>query len=166
MWLRRSPLSLHAFLAALLALLAATGCGGSDDGGSPTTPPPPPPTGDLTPVVGAWVADTILVSPKANPAVSREIVGADGVTFEFTVRSSGSYQATLRAFGDQSEEVGTVRVVGNVIHFSATSPFPGSSQGTFSRSGAQLILLGDLRLDFNQDGVIDDLDTRFVLSPF
>jgi len=165
MWLRRSPLPLHAFLAALLALLAAAGCGGGDDGGSPTTPPPPPPTGDLSPVVGSWTADTILVNPKSNPAVSREIVSADGVSFAFTVQSSGSYQAELRAFGDQSQETGTVRVNGNVIFFSAKTPLPGNSQGTFSRSGPQLILLGDLRLDFNQDGIVDDLDTRFVLSP-
>ena len=165
MWLRRSPLPLHAFLAVLLALLAAAGCGGGDDGGSPTAPPPPPPTGDLSPIVGTWLADTILVRPKANPAVSREIVSADGVTFAFTVLSSGDYEAALQAFGDQSQESGTVRVDGDVIHFSTKTPFPSSSQGTFSRSGVQLILLGDLRLDFNQDGIVDDLNTRFVLSP-
>jgi hypothetical protein len=116
-------------------------------------------------VVGAWAADTILVSPKANPSVSREIVSQDGAAFTFVVQASGSYTASLRAFGSQGHEVGTVRLTGDLILFAVESPQSGQTSGRWSRSGPQLVLEGDLMLDFNQDGVVDDLNTRFVLSP-
>ena len=159
-------LRLNKTLAALLiAVAAATGCGGGEGGESPVTPPPAG-TGDLAPLVGNWTADSIVVSPKANPTVFREIVSADGVGFTFQVQSSGAYQATLNAFGQSSLETGTLRIQGNVILFDARTPVPGSSQGTFSVSGIRLIMEGDLILDFNQDGVADDVTARFVLSPF
>lgn len=150
----------YATLLAIAAFLVS--CGG--DGGSssgPTTPDP----GDLTAVVGRWAADSILVSPKANPSVSREIVSEDHVVFTLRIETSGSYVASLTAFGQSKEETGTVRVQGNVLTFMVRTPVAGRSQGTFSRSGTRLILEGDLVLDFNQDGTPDDLDTRFVLSP-
>ena len=149
--------------AVLLAIgILVAGCGG--DGGSSTGPTTPDP-GDLTAVVGRWAADSILVSPKANPSISREIVSEDHVVFTLRIETSGSYVASLTAFGQSKEETGSVRVQGNVLTFLVRTPVATTSHGTFSRSGARLILEGDLVLDFNQDGTPDDLDTRFVLSP-
>jgi hypothetical protein len=116
-------------------------------------------------VIGAWSADTILVSPKANPSVSREIVSQDGAEFTFIVQESGSYSASLRAFGATGHEVGTIRLTGDLILFTVQSPEPGSSSGHWRREGDRLILESDLVLDFNQDGTPDDLTTRFVLTP-
>ena len=160
--MRRGATFTRSLLAVAIAAAAACG-GGGDDGGSPTTPPPGIDPGDLTPVIGSWTADSIVVSPKANPAVSREIVSADGVVFTFVVESSGAYRATLNAFGQSSQETGTLRVSGDRLFFTVQSPLPGSSSGTFSRQGELLVMLGDLVLDFNQDGTPDDLSTRFVL---
>lgn len=152
-----TPLTLATFV-----LLAA--CSGGDSG-SPAAPPGGPPTSDdITPLVGTWRADSITVSPKVNPDVSREIVGQDGVEFTFIVESSRAYRAILRAFGRDSEETGTLRLQGSQIFFSVQTPVPGSALGEWSRVGSTLILESDLVLDFNQDGVLDDLDTRFVLS--
>lgn len=147
----------------LAATTALAACGG--DSGSPAAPPGGTVSDDLTPVVGTWLADSIVVNPKANPSVFREIVGEDGVVFKFTVQSSGAYTAVLQAFGSQSEETGTVRLQGNRIFFSVQTPVAGSSSGDWAREGDRLVLESDLLLDFNQDGVLDDLDTRFVLSP-
>ncbi len=159
-------LTVRSRIPAIIAVVFAAACGGDggDDNGSPTAPPGGG-SGDLSAVVGSWRADSIVVQPKANPAVSREIVSADGVVFTLNVQSSGSYRATLTAFGQSSEETGTVRLQGNRILFTVQSPVPGASEGTFSRDGNRLIMFGDLVLDFNQDGTPDDLDTRFVMSP-
>ena len=151
-------------LVLVLFAIVSLGCG-SDDSGSPAGPATPPPSDDLTPVLGAWSADSIVVSPKANPAVSREIVGEDGAEFTFIVQNSGSYSASLRAFGALGHEVGTIRLNGELMLFTVTSPQPGSSSGRWQREGDRLILESDLLLDFNQDGTPDDLTTRFVLSP-
>ena len=157
----RRPRQLRTSLAlAAAALLSA--CGG--DSGSPAAPPEPPPSDDITPLVGTWLADSITVRPKANPSVSREIVGQDGVEFTFVVQSSRAYQAVLRAFGSESEETGTLRLQGNQIFFTVQTPVPGSASGQWARVGSTLILESDLLLDFNQDGILDDLDTRFVLT--
>jgi hypothetical protein len=163
---RMRRLTVGSQITALIAavIMVACGGGGGDDGGSPTGPPDGG-SGDISAVVGSWRADSIVVQPKANPQVSREIVSADGVVFTLNVQSSGSYRATLTAFGQSSEETGTVRVQGNRILFTVRTPIPGASEGTFSREGSLLIMLGDLVLDFNQDGTLDDLDTRFVMSP-
>jgi hypothetical protein len=146
----------------LTAALMLSACGGDSD--SPSTPPDPLPSDDLTPVVGNWLADSILVSPKINPGQAVEIVGRDGVEFTLTVQTSGSYRAVLRAFGNQSEETGTIRLLGNQIFYSVQTPVAKSAAGEWSRVGDRLVLVDDAPLDFNLDGIPDDVDTRMVLS--
>lgn len=146
----------------LCAAVMLSACGG--DGTSPTAPSGPPASDDISPIVGTWLADSITVNPKANPSVFREIVGEDGVEFTLIVQVSRAYRAVLRAFGSESEETGTIRLQGSQIFFTVQTPVAGSASGQWSRQGDRLILESDLLLDFNQDGVVDDLSTRFVLA--
>jgi hypothetical protein len=147
----------------LAVVVVLSACGGDSD--SPAAPPAPPPSDDLTPVVGSWLADSIVVSPKANPSEAVEIVSRDGVQLTFTVQSSGAYRAVLRAFGSQSEETGTIRLQGGQIFFSVQTPVVSSASGQWSRTGGRLILESDdLPLDFNRDGILDDVHQRLVFS--
>ncbi len=143
------------FCFALLATAGTlTGC--SDDG-----------TGvdkALEPLVGKWRAETLLLTNAANPSVSVDLV-AEGATFTLSILGNGQYTASLAAFGQSNTEIGQVKVSGNEVTITPTSPPGPALVGTFEFQGETLILDGASEYDFNRDGTTESALVHMVLNP-
>lgn len=127
-----------------LAFLAVILLACSDQGTGPKK--------ELEPLVGTWTAEVVLLTNKANPAQSVDII-AEGATFTLSILATGTYTATLQIFGTPTEpQVGTIQVSGNQITIAPTNSSEPPTTGTWSRSGDRLFVDGDTEFDFNLDG--------------
>ena len=136
-------------LSALMLAIVAFGCGGED---SPTGPVASP---DF--MVGEWIAESMVVTNKANPEVAPDITQAPmNATFTLSVQASGRYLAILEGFGQSSSESGTLTVQG---------PTPGTSIAHWERVASSVVLEGDTDFDFNLDGISEPATLRTVLTP-
>jgi hypothetical protein len=140
---------------ALLFVLLAPAC--SDSGTGPDKA--------LEPLVGAWEAETLIMTNQANPSISVDLI-EQGATFTLSILSTGQYSASLSAFGGANTEAGEVSVSGNQITITPTNP-PGPPQvSTWSFQGKSLVLDGESEFDFNQDGETEASFAHMVLDPF
>ena len=62
-------------------------------------------------MVGEWIAESMVVTSKANPEVAPDIT-VFGATFTLSVQPSGRYLAILAGYGQSSSESGALTVEG------------------------------------------------------
>jgi len=141
---------------ALASLVSGTGgCGGDDSTG---------PLADPDFMVGEWMAESMVVTSKANPEVSSDITEL-GATFTLSVQPSGRYTAILAGFGRSSSESGTLTMEGQEVVFMRQLPTPGDSRARWERAGSTVTISGDTDFDFNGDGTAEPATLRTVLVP-
>jgi hypothetical protein len=138
----------------LLGALGLSGC--SEDG---TGPKP-----ELAPLVGKWRAAAMVLTNSANPSVSVDLI-QEGATFTLSILSTGAYSASLTAFGQTNSEIGTIRVNGNQVTITPTSPPGPALAATFEFVGTLLVLDGDTAFDFNLDGTPEPALAHIELTP-
>jgi hypothetical protein len=137
----------------LLLTFIVLGC--SDNGTQPNK--------DLAPLVGAWQANTLVMTNQANTSISVDLV-EQGATFNLSILSTGQYSASLTAFGIAGTEVGMVTIAGNEVTIAPTTP-PGTPLvAIWSIQGNDLVLDGDSEFDFNQDGETEPSFSHIVLD--
>ncbi|RMH21457.1 MAG: hypothetical protein D6701_02440 [Gemmatimonadetes bacterium] len=142
-------------LLGVLSALVAAACSGDDSTG---------PTANPDFMVGDWIAVDMRITSVANPEVRADVI-ASGGEFTLNVQPSGRYTAILQAFGQASTETGTVTVEGNQVVFMRTFPTQEESRATWSRNGANVVLDGPTRFDFNLDGTPEDGTLHMELAP-
>ena len=138
-----------------IAVIGAIGCG-SD----PTEP-------EFNPdfMVGDWLADSLVMTSLANPEVVRDLT-AEGAVFTLSVQPSGRYTAILTGFGQSSSESGRLTVDGAYVVLMPETPAGPESRALWERVGDSVILEGESKFDFNEDGTTDEPATlRQVLIP-
>jgi hypothetical protein len=119
---------------------------------------------ELAPLVGTWRAQELVLTNKANPAQSFDLI-QEGGEFHLSVLASGQYMATLRVFGQPAVEMGNISVSGNRFTITPTSHDGAPTTGTWRFQGEVLILDGDTQFDFNQDGTAQLATAHFELLP-
>lgn len=148
---------LRTFLpSSLLLLLASILISGCSDGGTG-------PKRELEPLVGSWKATTLVMTNRANPLMSVDLVEM-GANFTISVLATGQYSASLTVLGVTSTEVGVVTVSGNQVTISPTSPEGPPVVAVWSFRGEALVLDGESEFDFNQDGVTEPALAHIVLD--
>jgi hypothetical protein len=140
------------FLFLLLCLLFSVSCSDSGTGAGK----------DLAPLVGTWRAQALVISNKANPSQSFNLI-QEGGEFTLSILGSGQYVATLVVFGQPAVEMGTMRASGNSFTITPTSHDGPPTSGTWRFEGEILILDGDTEFDFNQDGTRQAASAHFEL---
>ncbi len=142
----------------LLLTLIHAACG---DGGSG------PDTDDATPgfMVGSWSAKSMVLTNKANPQETLDLITDSGATFTLDVQASGRYLAILTGFGQSASESGLLSVDGDLVILQRQLPSTDVQISTWSRNGEDVILEGDTDFDFNLDGTPEEADIRIVLTP-
>jgi hypothetical protein len=138
----------------LLAFALILGC--SDDGTGPKK--------ELEPLVGGWKASALVMTNRANPLISLDLVEM-GASFTLSVLATGQYSASLTTFGATNTEVGTVTVSGNQVTISPASPEGPPLVAVWSFQGEALVLDGESEFDFNQDGATEPALAHIVLDP-
>ena len=122
-------------LSALMLTLFASGCGGDDDSTGPQLNP------DF--MVGEWIAESMVVTSKANPEIAPDITDF-GATFTLSVQPSGRYLAILAGYGQSSSEL-TVEVASHMgdgqVRTIAMGPTDGLQRG-LDRSETVLVVCG------------------------
>ncbi len=151
----RTPRSV-ARLSALMLTLFASGCGGDDDSTGPQLNP------DF--MVGEWIAESMVVTSKANPEIAPDITEF-GATFTLSVQPSGRYLAILSGYGQSSSESGVLTVEGQYVIFMRQLPSPEESRALWERAGSSVILEGDTNFDFNLDGTMEEATLRTEIVP-
>ena len=108
-----------------------TGCGGD------STDP------DLNPdfIVGDWLADSLVMTSAANPAVTANL-RALGATFTLLVEPSGRYTAIPGGFGRSSSKIRKLTVDGADVVLMPESPSGPESRAVWERVGDSVILGG------------------------
>jgi hypothetical protein len=106
--------------------------------------------------VGAWNARVVLLTNKANPSQSVDII-EEGATFTISILATGTYTASLSIFGSAGQaQIGTVSVSGNQVTIAPTNSSEPPTTGTWAIQGGVLIIDGDTEFDFNLDGTRED----------
>lgn len=144
--------SFYSALSVLLFLTSVASCSDTGTDGSK----------ELAPLVGTWRARALVLTNKANPSQSVDLV-QEGAVFTLSILSSGQYAATMEAFGHTAPEVGTFTVSGSRFTISPTSHSGPPTSGTWKFEGQVLILDGDTEFDFNQDGSREPTSAHFEL---
>lgn len=138
----------------LLAAFLATSCSG-DKATAPDSA--------VTPFVGDWTAESMVLTNKANPDVHPDLI-AVGATFTIDVQESGQYTAILLYASQASTEIGTLDVSGQTVTLHQTFPSPSTTAAVFSFQGEDhLTLDGDSEFDFNLDGTAEPALAHIVL---
>ena len=115
-------------------------------------------------MVGEWIADSMVLTSKANPEIAPDITEF-GAVFTLSVEPSGRYTAILEGYGQSSTESGTLTVEGPDVVFMRQLPTPGDSGARWERVGSSVILSGDTDFDFNLDGTSEPATLRSVIVP-
>jgi hypothetical protein len=150
--LARNPLRL--LVVTGLTVIGPIGCG-SD----PTEP-------EFNPdfMVGDWLADSLVMTSLANPEVVFDLTAL--AVFTLSVQPSGRYTAILTGFGQSSSESGRLTVDGAYVVLMPETPAGPESRALWERVGDSVILEGESKFDFNEDGTTDEPATlRQVLIP-
>jgi hypothetical protein len=143
-------------LALLVLLLGLSGLASCSDSGTDSSK-------ELAPLVGTWRAQALVLSNKANPSQSVDLV-EEGAVFTLSILSSGQYSATMQVFGQSlPPEVGRIRVSGSEFTLTPTSYDGAATSGTWKFQGEILVLDGDTEFDFNQDGTRQPATAHFEL---
>ncbi len=136
----------------------ASGCGGDDDSTGPQVNP------DF--MVGEWIAESMVVTSKANPEVAPDITQPpSNATFTLSVQPSGRYLAILAGYGQSSSESGVLTVEGQYVIFMRQLPSPEESRARWERADSSVILEGDTDFDFNLDGTTEPATLRTEIVP-
>lgn len=132
-----------------MILLAFAGCSDSTDPGVQE---------DLAFLVGSWDAESFVVTNRADPTQSVDIV-ATGSSFLFSVEPSGRYQASLTVLGATSTVFGRLELDGEQITIFQEFPTEDTQNGTLERlSQDRVRLSAETGFDFDQDGILDPSD--------
>lgn len=107
----------------------------------------------------------MVLTNKANPQQSGDIVVQFEASFTMDVQESGRYLAILSAFGQSSSESGTLSVSGTILTMRRKLPSENTSVAEISMQGESIILDGETDFDFNQDGTVEPSDLHMVLIP-
>jgi len=135
-----------------LILLGTIGCGDDSTG----------PQFDPSFMVGEWLADSLLVTSEANPAVFADLT-ALGAVYTLSVQPSGRYTAILQGFGPFTSEFGSLTVDGAEVVF--IPQFGEESRELWEQVGESVILEVDTQFDFDLDGMTEAGILRRVLVP-
>ena len=135
-----------------LVFLGTIGCG--DDSTEPQFDP-----GFM---VGEWLADSLVVTSEANPAVFADLT-ALGAVYTLSVQPSGRYTTILQGFGPSTSEFGNLTVDGAEVVF--IPQFGEESRELWERVGESVILEVDTQFDFDLDGMTEAGILRRVLIP-
>ena len=138
---------------ALLALMA--GCAGDGAVG---------PNDSLASLVGDWQADRFVVTNKANPAQSPELIHDVGAQFSLNVQPSGQYTAILAYQGTPITEIGVMDVDKTEVVFHVSYPVAETTRSRYTVSATRLTLDGDTQFDFNGDGKGDPATAHIELK--
>jgi hypothetical protein len=145
----------------IAAVIFCLGCGGSDDPSGPETDGSSP-AGFM---VGSWIASSLVLTNKANPEQSDDIVVQFDAVFTLGVQESGRYLAILSGFGQSSSESGRLTVSGGILTMRRELPSPSTSVSEISQQGTDVVIDGDTDFDFNQDGILEPSVLHMVLTP-
>lgn len=141
-----------------MLVFVASGYGGDDDSTGPQVNP------DF--MVGEWIAESMVVTSKANPEVAPDIIQPlSNATFTLSVQPSGRYLAILAGYGQASSESGVLTVEGQYIIFMRQLPSPEESRARWGRTGSSVILEGDTDFHFNLDGIMESATHRTEIVP-
>lgn len=133
-------------------------------GGSITPPPDENDHPEIEPFVGRWDAEVFEITSDADTTIVAELIEL-GASFTFNVEPSGTYTAILDLSGveeadslgvDPFVEIGTMRVIGDFITLTPTTPpgSPVSGEVTFL-SPDYFRLEAPTEFDFNFDAEPD-----------
>jgi len=115
-------------------------------------------------MVGAWSAESLVLTSMANPEVIADLV-ALGAKFRLAVEPSGRYSEILEGFGPFSSTFGRLTVDGAYVVFMQELPIPDDSMLLWERIDDSVILEGESEFDFNLDGTTEPAMLRRVLIP-
>ena len=137
-----------------LVISGAVGCGNDSTGP------------DLRPsfMVGDWLADSVVVTAVADPAVVVDLT-ALGLVFTLSVQPSGRYTSISSGFGLLGSEIGDLTVDGIHVVFMPRSPPGEDLLAVWELVGDSVILESESEFDFNLDGTTEAATLRRVLIP-
>ncbi len=137
-----------------LVVIGAIGCGNDSTGP------------DLNPsfMVGDWLADSVVVTAVADPAVVVDLT-ALGLVFTLSVQPSGRYTSISSGFGLPGSEIGDLTVDGIHVVFMPRSPPGEDSRAVWELVGDSVILESESEFDFDLDGTTEAATLRRVLIP-
>jgi len=108
-------------------------------------------------MVGAWVADSLVMTSTANSEVVVNLVEL-GAVFTLSVQPSGRYTGSLQGFGQSSSESGRLTIDGEYVILMPMSPPGPESSALWAREG-------ESEYDFNFDSTDEMATLKQVLSP-
>ena len=130
--------SRHADLLVTLLLLSSLLTIGCSDGGIG-------PGGSIDFLIGVWDAEQLVMTSKANPSISPELISL-GFTFFLTVEPPDLYTAALSFERNTNAESGFIAIEGDEIVFLPSgAPI---SRSKFTYAAARLTLIGDTEFPF------------------
>ncbi len=137
-----------------LVVIGAIGCGNDSTGP------------DLRPsfMVGDWLADSVVVTAVADPAVLVDLT-ALGLVFTLSVEPSGRYTSISSGFGLPGSVVGSLTVDGIHVVFMPRSPPGEDLLAVWELVGESVILESESEFDFDLDGTTEAATLRRVLIP-
>ncbi len=137
-----------------LVVIGAVGCGNDSTGP------------DLNPsfMVGDWLADSVVVTSEADPAVVVNLT-ALGLVFTLLVEPSGRYTSITSGFGFPGSEIGDLTVDGIHVVFMPRSPPGEDLLAVWELVGDSVILESETEFDFDLDGTNEAATLRQVLIP-
>ena len=109
----------------------------------------------VAPFVGAWDATAYQIWPESDPEGIIDVLVTFGA-FHISVEPSGQYTAVLEATPPQIQ-IGQLTVIGTTIRLDVTTPTnqPSATAIYSFPSPDQIILDGEIEVDFNNDGTRD-----------
>ncbi len=134
----RTPLKISLFLLGFLPLSAC-----SDDG-----------TGiekGLRPLIGVWEAQVFEVPNPENLLETLDVI-QEGGSYVLSVLGSGQYTAVFDLVLLQGFEAGTVKVAGQTISLTPTTPPGGVMSGSWMFEGDILVVEALREIDLDLDG--------------
>ena len=106
----------------------------------------------LAPLVGVWEATVLTVPDPSDISQEIDLIG-EGASYALSIISTGQYTAVFDLILVEGFETGTVKVAGNELIMTPTTP-PGTTMaGTWTVTGDVLIVDALRELDLDGDEV-------------
>ena len=145
-----------AFFTASILLVVASLVSCSDSGMGPKKA--------VGPLVGVWDASILTVPNPQNPSETLDLI-EEGASYALSVLATGQYTAVFDLVVLQGFEAGEIRVSGDQIILTPTSP-PGTvMSGLFMFEGDNLVIDALRSLDYDGDGDDDVVPIHLELVP-
>jgi hypothetical protein len=122
------------------------------------------PIKDLTPFVGVWEAESLTLSSPDNPSQGIDLV-EQGASYVLSILATGQYTAVFDLIAAQGFQAGTVKLFGNRITLTPSTPAGPSTSGTWLFQGETLLVTAETLVDYDQHGEDELVSVVFAFVP-